>query len=286
MLSGLGETELELEGLGELEGEFESEFEGESEFELEGEGELEFETEFESEGPNPVNRVYPDAMMEHMGLAAMEAETEAEAAEHFLPLIPLVASKLLPLAAKALPRIASKVLPRVAKVITRATPSLTRGVTAIAKTLHRNPQTRPLVRVIPSVARRAVATLAKRAAAGHPVTPRHAVRILAHENRRVLRNPQIRHAVLRRAGMMDRKAHQLQGFKHIPVRHGAGRVHGVGHAYGQHGSGPGRGHPYGPRNVYAPGRAYGSVPGYARAGVCPTCGTTTRQGVRRVCCCC
>ena len=42
--------------------------------------------------------------MEHMGLAAMEAESEFEAAEHFLPLIPMVASKLLPLAAKVLPK--------------------------------------------------------------------------------------------------------------------------------------------------------------------------------------
>jgi hypothetical protein len=243
--------------------------------------------------------VYPDAMMEHMGLAAMEAETEAEAAEHFLPLIPLVASKLLPLAAKALPKIAGKVLPRVARVISRATPSLTRGVSTIAKTLYRNPQTRQLVRVIPSVARRAVASVARRAAAGHPVTPRHAVRILAHENRRVLRNPQIRHAVLRRAGMMDRKLHRLHG-GHLPVRYGAGRV--PGHA---HRPGYGPGYVYGAGYGYRPGGVYGTGPGAGptrgvsrgygpvgswrsggRAGVCPTCGTTTRQGVRRVCCCC
>src|SRR5271154_3687174 len=155
MANGLGEMELELEG----EGEFESECEGE----------FEFENEFE--GPNPVNRIYPDAMMEHMGLAAMEAESEFEAAEHFLPLIPMVASKLLPLAAKALPKIAGKLLPRVARVIARATPRLTRSVAHLTRALHRNPQTRHLVRVVPSVARRAVASIVKQAAAGRPVSP-------------------------------------------------------------------------------------------------------------------
>ena len=309
MLSGLGETETELEGLGEFEnefegegefelegefegegefeaageGEFESENEFESEFENEGEGEFEFETEFE--GPNPVNRVYPDAMMEHMGLAAMEAETESEAAEHFLPLIPMVASKLLPMAAKALPGIARKVLPRVAKVVSRATPTLTRGVTAITKKLHANPQTRHLVRTIPSTARRAVATVAKHAAKGHHVTPRHAVKILARENRRVLGNPRIRHAVLRRAGAMDRKLHHLHG-RHFPHRYGHGvrRLHGPGH-YGYGSRHLSRnGHVHGGHPVSGTRRAYGPVA--RRVGACPTCGSGARPGVRRVCCCC
>src|SRR5581483_7673073 len=226
MLSGLGETESELEGefeaefAGEFEGagegelEFEGQFEGAGEGECEFEAEGEFESEFESEleGLNPASRIYPDAMMEHMGLAAMEAETESEAAEHFLPLIPLVASKLLPMVAKPLLKRAAKaVLPRIANAVSRATPALTRGVTALAKNLHRNPHARHLVRTIPSTARRAVATVAKHAAKGHPVTPRHAVKILAHENRRVLLNPSIRRAVLRLAGAMDRKLHQLHG---------------------------------------------------------------------------
>jgi hypothetical protein len=282
-----GELEFEGAGEGEFEGEFESEFESEFENELEGEaeGELEFESESEFEGPNPVSRIYPDAMMEHMGLAAMEAETESEAAEHFLPLIPLVASKLLPMAAKALPKIAGKVLPRVARAVSRATPSLTRGVTAIVKNLHRNPHARHLMRTIPSTARRAVATIAKHAAKGHPVTPRHAVKILARENRRVLHNPRIRHAVLRRAGAMDHKMHRLYG-RHLPHRyaHGVRRTHGPWH------------HKYGPRHLQGQGRIHGAHPVYGtrraytpvagRTRVCPTCGSGARQGVRRACCCC
>jgi hypothetical protein len=292
------EGELEFEGESEFEGEgeFESEFESEFENELEGEGELEFEDggqrESELEGLNPASRIYPDAMMEHMGLAAMEAETESEAAEHFLPLIPLVASKLLPMAAKALPSIARKVLPRVARAVSRATPSLTRGVTAIAKNLHRNPQARHLMRTIPSTARRAVATIAKHAAKGHPVTPRHAVKILARENRRVLHNPRIRHAVLRRAGAMDHKMHRLYG-RHLPHRyaHGVHRTHGPSHhKYGpRHLQGQARGHSGHPvygggHPVYGARRAYAPVAGRTR--VCPTCGSGARQGVRRVCCCC
>src|SRR2546429_206743 len=40
----------------------------------------EFEDELEFEGfVNPLRRVYPDALMEHMGHAAAEAESEAEA---------------------------------------------------------------------------------------------------------------------------------------------------------------------------------------------------------------
>jgi hypothetical protein len=296
MANGLGETELELED------ELESELEGEGEFEDEGEGESEdflggignmlggllgeseFEDESESEfeGPNPVNRVYPDAMMEHMGLAAMEAESEFEAAEHFLPLIPMVASKLLPLAARALPGLARKALPRVARTIARATPRLTRSVSRLTRALHRNPETRPLVRVIPSVARRTVASIVKRAAAGRPVTPAHAARILHQQRRHVLGNPKIRRLALRRSRLMDRRFHRAGGFGLLPGGHPAGPPGG---SYGTRapgvrtvGFGAGGGSSQG-----LPARFRGT--GAARISAsqaCPTCG----RGRARMCCCC
>lgn len=245
----------------------------EFEFETEGESEFEFEGEFESEGLlNPVNRVYPDAMMEHLGLAAMEAESEFEAAEHFLPLIPLVASKLLPIAARALPRIAGRVLPRVARVITRATPRLTRSVANITRTLHRNPRTRPLVRVIPSVARRAVTTIAKQAAAGRPVSPPRAVQILARENHRVLSNPRIVRSVLGRSAVMDRRYHRLGRFPHR-----AGYPYRTDYPYRVGGVPAGAWHAH----PHAAGWGVGG-----RMRICPTCGTPAVRGVRRVCCCC
>src|ERR1700757_4121888 len=113
------EFKTELEDLHEHEQEFEEEMEEEMEHEagLEGEGwlgaignavgsllgeeEMEGEHELEHE-ISPIRKIYPDAMMEHLGELAAEAETEEEAAEHFLPLIGMAASKLLPVAARAL----------------------------------------------------------------------------------------------------------------------------------------------------------------------------------------
>jgi len=301
MAIALGELELELEGLGEfeseyeselegeLEGEFEAEFESELESEFESELESEFESEFESGGPNPVSRVYPDAMMEHMGLAAMEAETEYEAAEHFLPLVPLVASKILPLAAKAAPRIAAKVLPRIARAVAHVTPRLTRSVTHLTRALHRNPQTRHLVRTVPSIARRAVTKIARHAAAGHPITPRHAARILRHEHHRVLHNPRMVHAALRHANRMDRRYHRVGGLP-VPVRGAVAHAHGIlGHAalapHLRRIAPHLRGLVTHPHHAAAVARRYATPHLRRLAGMrghaCPTCGSRTRA-----CCCC
>ena len=275
MTNGLGELELEDFGEGELEAEFEAESEGELEGEEFGEGEFELEDEYEFEGPNPVNRIYPDAMMEHMGLAAMEAESEFEAAEHFLPLIPMVASKLLPLAAKALPKLAGKLLPRVARTITRATPRLTRSVSHITRVLHRNPNTRHLVRVVPSIARRAVASIVKHAAAGRPVTPATARKILHLQRRHVLGNPKIRRLALHRSRQMDHRFHRAGGFGLLPGRaHGASRHSGGGQV----------GVTRAAAALGLPARFRTAGAGVSGARVCPNCGSA--RSVRRMCCCC
>jgi len=222
------EGEFETEGEGEFEGEFESEVEGEgwlgaignvvgsllgeseSEFESEAEYESELESEFEAE-VSPIRKIYPDAMMEHLGELAAESETEQEAAEHFLPLIGMAASKLLPVVAKAVVPLAKKALPRMAKAVTRVTPHLTKGVGKIARGLHRNPRTRPLLRAVPTIARRTVGTIAKHAAKGHRVTPRVAVRTLAHQTRRVLGTPRHRRRALRRHHTLERRLHRGPG---------------------------------------------------------------------------
>jgi hypothetical protein len=209
----------------------------------EAEGEEESEWEI-----NPVRKVYLDAMMEHLAHEAAHAESEAEAAEEFLPLVPMVASKLLPLAAKALPKVAGKVFPRIASAVTRATPQLTRGVSNIARTLYRNQRTRPLVRTVPTIARRTVTTLARQAASGRPVTPAGAQRVLAQHAYRVLSRPQETVRVLRRNSLMDQRFHGGNGTRII------------------HGS-PGS------RIIRPQGMAY-----------CPTCGSPRRAA--RNCCCC
>src|SRR5215467_4490726 len=187
--------------------EYEMESEALPEMEMESTGESAHESAHEL---SPIRRIYSDAMMEHMAHEVAEAQSEQEAAEGFLPLIPLVASKLLPLAARALPKVA-RMLPRVTRAVNRVTPQLTRGVSRITRTLFRNPRTRPLVRTIPSIARRTVANIARQAATGDTVTPQTAVRALAQQTRTVLRNPKHRAMAIRRSQALDRHAHRIVG---------------------------------------------------------------------------
>jgi hypothetical protein len=306
-----GEFEGEFEGEGELEGEgflgdivgalageqeFEGEFEGEGEFEFEGEGEFEFEGESEFESENPIRKIYPDAMMEHLGELAAEAESEQEAAEHFLPLIGMAASKLLPVAAKALAPMAKRALPRIAKAVTRLTPQLTRGVGKIARVLHRQPAARPLLRVIPGIARRTVGSIARQAARGRVVTPRAAVRTLTRHARRVLGSPRLRTQALRRHHRMDRRLHRGVGRRmvrphwrwrwingrrvRVPYRgrprylRGAARPGAVGVAPGATIAG-------------APGVRYGRiVGGRCVCAACPSCGAAAPGAAPAYCRCC
>ena len=184
--------------------EWEAELQGE--WESAGEGEWEGEAEL-----NPVRKVYLDAMLEHMAHEAVHAESEEEAVEGFLPLIPLLASKVLPLAAKVLPRIAGKVIPRLARAVTRVSPQLSRSVSNITRTLYRNPRTRQLVRVVPSIAQRTMTRLARQAAAGRAVTPQTAQRVLAQQAYQVLTRPQATMRALRRNAGMDRRYHGVTG---------------------------------------------------------------------------
>jgi len=228
------EFETELEGLHEHEHEheFEEEMEEEMEHEagLEGEGwlgaignvvgsllgEEEMEEEHEHEHEleheiSPIRKIYPDAMMEHLGELAAEAETEEEAAEHFLPLIGMAASKLLPVVARAAAPLARKLLPKVARVVTGAAPRLTKGIGQVARTLHRNPQTRHLLKTVPAIARRTVNSLAHQAARGRAVTPGTAVRTLARQAQRVLAHPGRRALALRQHNRLERRFHRVYG---------------------------------------------------------------------------
>jgi hypothetical protein len=311
--------ESELEALPELEDEFEAELEDEMEDELEdememedevglegegwlgtlgniagsllgeseGEDELESEDEYEDE-ISPIRKIYPDAMMEHLGELAAEAESEGEAAEHFLPLIGMAASKLLPVVAKAVAPMAKRALPKIAKALTRSTPGLTRGIGKVAKALHRNPQTRYLLRAVPGIARRTVGNIAHKVARGGHITPRTAVRTLARQTRRVLGTPQHRVQALRRHNHLERKFHGRVGGGIVRphVRYGRGQ-RSIGRRYGRAGSGvpamvsgrPGmvragsRG-VAGPRAVGRAGVRYGQVVGgQCSCAPCPACGT-------------
>ncbi len=254
------DSELELED--EFEEELEDEMEGEAFLgDILGEGEdflgdilgesedeYEFEDEYEDE-TSPIQKIYPDALMEHLGTLAADSESEDEAAEHFLPLVGMAASKLLPVVAKAFAPTAKRALPKIAKVLTKATPKLTRGIARVAKVLHRNPQTRHLVVAVPSIARRTVGSLAHQAARGGHITPHTAVRTLAKQTRRVLGTPLHRAKALRHHNHLERKFHQ-----------GAGR--GIAHPH------------------MHPGRHHGWRWG-VRGGIAPGVGVTRSGGVYR-----
>jgi hypothetical protein len=188
---------------------YEAQHEWESAHEFEGHHESR-DGEFEI---SPIRRVYPDAAeaaAEHMAHMAAEAESEQEAAEGFLPLIPLLAGKILPLAAKLIPK-AAKALPKIANVVQRATPQLTRGVSQLTRALFRNQQTRPLLRTVPTIARRTVTNIVRQAAAGQPVSPQAARKQLMRQAQQVLTNPPQATQALRRSRALDRHAHRMAG---------------------------------------------------------------------------
>jgi len=171
--------------------------------ELEGEHEFELELEFD-----PVRRTNLDLMMEHMAHAASESESEQEAAEHFLPLIPLAAKFALPLLGKALP-FAGKALAKFApKLLGKVVPNLTRGIGNLARSLFRNRSTRPMLRALPRIARTTMATLGRSVAQGRSITPQAAARALATQAARTLSNPQILTQSYRRSVARDRRFHR------------------------------------------------------------------------------
>jgi len=159
----------------------------------------EYEWEYE-DFVNPLRRVYPDAMMEHMGHAAAEAESEAEAEAFISALVPL----------------AARLAPHAGRLLRRAAPRLTAAATQAARALRANPSTRPLVRTMPSVLRRTAMSLAQQAAQGRPVSPATAVRTLARQTAQVVGSPRLATQANQRSQALDRRFHAATG--------GAGRA--------------------------------------------------------------
>jgi hypothetical protein len=141
---------------------------------------------------NPVGPVHPHMLMEHLGHAAAETESEAEAEAFIGALVPL----------------AAQVLPRAAPALMRVAPQLIRGAVRVGQTLWRNPQTRRLVQAVPTIVTRTAQNVARRAGAGRPITPQWAVRTLARNADRVLSNPRERARVQQRARRIDQRYHR------------------------------------------------------------------------------
>src|SRR5947207_1980922 len=156
----------------------------------------------EGEGAAPLwKAAYPAGE----GEGEAEAEAGAEAEAFIFPLLPLAAKFLLPKVAsfaakKALPFAMKHVLPR-----------LTRGAVQVTRQLRQNPSTRPLVRTMPTIARRTVADIARQVERGRPVTPDMATRFLAREARRVLDDPNQAVQAYRQARALHRRYHHVCG---------------------------------------------------------------------------
>lgn len=68
-------------------------------------------------------------------------------------------------------------------------PTLSSAAARMTKLMKNNTATKPLVKVVPTIAKKTVATLSKKAAKGKPVTPTTAKRVMAKHAIRVLSNP-------------------------------------------------------------------------------------------------
>ncbi len=147
----------------ELDGEFDYELDGEFDYELDGESDYEYELEdeYESEFELMMADVYSDLA------AKASSELEAEA------LVGAATAKVLPKS------------PPVQKVSHR----IIKGGATLAKVLRKSPRTRPLVPVVPLVARRTGKNLAKQAAKGKKITPKVAAKTMATQTKKVLSSP-------------------------------------------------------------------------------------------------
>ena len=94
--------------------------------------------------------------------------------------------------------------------MTRATPSLVRGLAAVARSLRSNPNTKPLVRTLPEVMRRTAASIAHQSAQGRPVTPQAAVRTLAQQTAKVVSDPREATQAYRKSRAADQQHHRKQ----------------------------------------------------------------------------
>jgi hypothetical protein len=197
------------QGEGEFEDEYEDEYEMEDEFEDEEEDEYEDEDEFEDEyeaETNPIRRIYPAAMMEHLGHAAMEAESEDEAKAFVRALVPLAAHRI----------------PHAAPVLKKTAPHLLKGVAKVAKTLLKSKATRPLVRALPTIVKQTAMHIARQSHGGRvPISPKKVLKILAHHTAKTIGSPKRAVAAYVRSKALDKKAHKLG----TPIKLIRGQVH-------------------------------------------------------------
>jgi hypothetical protein len=152
-----------------------------------GEEELEDEDETETEGEDEMAHeianhevTHNEALAEIMAEAASQEMHEGEAE------------------AMAGAAVATVISPADRRALRRILPHLVRGTAILTRILRKRRVTRPLVRTVPTILRRTVKQLKRRAAAGQPVTRKAAARAAAREVRRVLSSPKACGAAIKR----------------------------------------------------------------------------------------
>ena len=83
----------------------------------------------------------------------------------------------------------SALSPRDRRALRRVLRDMVRGVAVLTRILRRHRITRPAVRAVPTIVRRAVRDLKQQAAAGQPITRKAAARATVRQMQRVLGNP-------------------------------------------------------------------------------------------------
>lgn len=163
----------------------------------------EFEGEFEDEMMlNPARRAFQVANLAHLGNAAANARTEAEAEAFLGALIPA----------------ATRLIPRLAPMVMRQAPALIRGVANVGRTLMRSPAARQMIRTVPQIVRGTVGSLARQVAQGRPITAASAVRTLAGQTHRTLASPARAGTAIRRTRAQDRAYHARTGTRACTCR--------------------------------------------------------------------
>jgi hypothetical protein len=142
---------------------------GQGEFELDLTGEFLTDDFLTDDDRNHV-----DALLESLGDAAAQAESESEAEALVGAMVPL----------------AAEITPGVNTAMLRVAPNLLTVLATATRVLYPNRQTRPLLRTLPSVLHHTATDLQKQLRQGKPITARSAVQALANQTYRILKDPQ------------------------------------------------------------------------------------------------
>ena len=121
---------------------------------------------------SPKQKYDNNRLMEYLGYAAANTQSEAEAEAFVGALVPL----------------AARLNPRTAPIIKLSSPGFISGLSGATKLLHRNLSSRPLIRTFPTILRRTSAKVDRQIQQRKRVTPKTAVNTLANQAYQVIRN--------------------------------------------------------------------------------------------------